>query len=738
MTDAPLFAQLGYSKELYDIRQKNGSRLLAVAWIIEITAAGIGFAIALITILQAVEARPTQVSSNDIAFWGTALVGGLPFFMCGIVELCKIPIATLVYHSESLFWKLLFIAAMVLLSIVTFETMAAGMQQSYQLRTGGIQILAQKIMQKEQAFNTLEEDLSAREDKSQNRGSFVDRRNVAMQAARDRREEIDSENETKNNSARESFGESKSDSTQASIDQLRLDRKLEDERFEKDLSTINFDYKTKLGNQNENYKTQLDNITKKMETASDNLEKRLDECKARFVSGGCAEKANADQTAILKDLDRQEEDARRAHNLKLSEIEDVKKNENSDRQAQYDNTRASLNGQINKLSAELAKSSSTTRDGLDNMLQENEQKRQAKIAEVNQELEQNLQRVQQEENDYLAESAPESLNVIRADMRDLRSESDKMKAELDTQTSRNQTYQIAKLAKSMCLFVPDRASCLLADQDIRMADIPSSYVDKVAMFWFGSLAFIISTTGVLLAFGAMVLKYEHISQQKASRGILGMFSLLLAQIARIWNASLAFIGAFFDGILKLIRSQRKFIIEKRKAALREPLEVEKIVEITKEVAVDNIVIKEVEVIKEVPVEHIVIKEVEVIKEVSVEKIVPTEVEVIKEVFIEKIVIEEVEVIKEVFVEKIVIEEVPVEKIVIEEVEIIKEVPVEKIVIKEVEKKVPVKTKEFVYVPFYTDDPEERDKLNEKVRAVEDEINMEKMRTAQDEVNNERE
>jgi hypothetical protein len=66
------------------------------------------------------------------------------------------------------------------------------------------------------------------------------------------------------------------------------------------------------------------------------------------------------------------------------------------------------------------------------------------------------------------------------------------------------------------------------------------------------------------------------------------------------------------------------------------------------------------------------------------------------------------------------------------------VPVEKIVIKEVEKKVPVKTKEFVYVPFYTDDPEERDKLNEKVRAVEDEINMEKMRTAQDEVNNERE
>lgn len=76
-------------------------------------------------------------------------------------------------------------------------------------------------------------------------------------------------------------------------------------------------------------------------------------------------------------------------------------------------------------------------------------------------------------------------------------------------------------------------------------------------------------------------------------------------------------------------------------------EVEKIVEVIKEVPVEKEVEKIVEVIKEVPVEKEVEKIVEVIKEVPIEKEVEKIVEVIKEVPVEKI----VEVIKEIPVEQ---------------------------------------------------------------------------------------
>ena len=677
MTDAPLFAQLGYSKELYDIRQKNGNWLLFIAWCVEIAAAAIGFAIAGITVWQALEGRPMQDNSSDIALWGTALVGGPPFAMCGIVELCKIPIATLVYHSESLFWKLIFFAAMVLLSIVTFETMAAGMQQSYQLRTGGIQILAQKITQKKQALENLSNDLTAREAKKKDRASFTERRNEANRAASDRREEINSDKDKRDNSARETFGDSKSDSTRKSLDRLRVDRDREANRYAADLDALRIESKEKNEAINTSYQDRIDNIAEKRRIASTDLERKLAECETRtFGTRDCVSTANADQKDTGDALNQEEKDAQKERLEGLSQNEAIKAQGKAALQQQHTNSSTTVISSIERLSAELAKSSSTDKDGLARMLQDNEQKRQAGIAEVDRELEQNLQSIQQEETDYLAESAPENLNAIRAEMREISSLSETLKVQFDAETSQNQTYQIAKLAKSMCLFVTDRASCQSADQDIRMADIPSSYVDKVAMWWFGSLALIISTTGVLLAFGAMVLKYEHISQRSTTRGITGMLTVLMSQIARIWNATFAFLDLFFRSILKLTKSLRKLVIAKRIAALKEP----RVIEITKEVPVEKIVIKEIEVIKEVPVEKIVTKEVEVIKEV------------------------------------------PVEKIVTREVEVVKEVPVEKIVIKEIEKKVPVKSKEFVYVPFYTDDPEERDKLNEKIQAVRDEIN----------------
>ena len=97
------------------------------------------------------------------------------------------------------------------------------------------------------------------------------------------------------------------------------------------------------------------------------------------------------------------------------------------------------------------------------------------------------------------------------------------------------------------------------------------------------------------------------------------------------------------------------------------VQVEKVVEVVKEVPV------EVEVVKEVQVERVV----EVVKEVPLEVVKEVPVEVVKEVPVEKVVEVEVEVVRE----------VPVEVEVVKEV--VKEVPVEKVVTKEVVKEVVV-------------------------------------------------
>jgi len=60
-------------------------------------------------------------------------------------------------------------------------------------------------------------------------------------------------------------------------------------------------------------------------------------------------------------------------------------------------------------------------------------------------------------------------------------------------------------------------------------------------------------------------------------------------------------------------------------------------------------------------------------------------------------------------------EVQVEKIVTKDV--IREVPVEKVVIQTRDKLVPVTSKEFVYVPFYSDDPKDREIFEKKMEEL---------------------
>jgi len=137
---------------------------------------------------------------------------------------------------------------------------------------------------------------------------------------------------------------------------------------------------------------------------------------------------------------------------------------------------------------------------------------------------------------------------------------------------------------------------------------------------------------------------------------------------------------------------------------QETIEKEVIKEVIKYVEVP--VVEEKEVIK---IEYIEVeKPVEIIKEVPVEKIV----EVVKYVDVPVEIIKEVIVIQE--VEKEAIKEVPVEIIKEKVLNIIQEVPVDKVVIKEVIKEVPVEK-----VVYITDQEEMKSKIFQKEQEFEE-------------------
>ena len=104
----------------------EGRKLYILAWGIEILVVLAGLATAWIMMQQ------TDLSD---AF---KLQVGLTFIIAAIAELTKIPLATAFYYAVRVNWKLLFLFALVLINILTFETIINGLQRNYQAQTKDI------------------------------------------------------------------------------------------------------------------------------------------------------------------------------------------------------------------------------------------------------------------------------------------------------------------------------------------------------------------------------------------------------------------------------------------------------------------------------------------------------------------------------------------------------------------------------------------------------------------------
>jgi hypothetical protein len=270
------------------------------------------------------------------------------------------------------------------------------------------------------------------------------------------------------------------------------------------------------------------------------------------------------------------------------------------------------------------------------------------------------------------DQANRQLAPLHAALATQRNESNRIRAELENiivqerdtrnradQENRNAQNEVAKAKQAVSQIVDDSQMHRIAAMaySISPREVTDEQFSKVRAFFSLFSAIIISVMGTTLAIG-------YYSEGRS-----------LDYRIRLREARLHLVRArskFYRGLRSLLARRRKRLIREVERVVEVPVDraVERIVEVTREVPVDRIVEKEV--LREVPVERVVERPVEVIKEVPVDRVVIEKVERIVEVPVEHQKI--VEVIKEVPVEvQKVVKEI-VEKPVVHVREMIKYVP----------------------------------------------------------------
>ena len=151
---------------------EQGIFLKRAAWTVEILLAIVGCSIGLLLILK-YQTNPEETTSLKLV--GETinnLMMGLIFFMVGVIELTKIPLASAVYYNSSFLRRSVFVVALFLVNVSTFETVVAGFERINNQRTEAFrkllikkntkeaQIIEKRVQVDEKNINKKKKDLS--------------------------------------------------------------------------------------------------------------------------------------------------------------------------------------------------------------------------------------------------------------------------------------------------------------------------------------------------------------------------------------------------------------------------------------------------------------------------------------------------------------------------------------------------------------------------------------------------
>lgn len=211
----------------------TGKKLIYMAWAIEITVALVGFTIAASFIMlgreEVANATGEVSSSANIEY----VIIALAFFVVGIMELTKIPLATALYYSVRTFWKIVFLFALLAVNFSTFETIIQGFELAFNQRSKVVDLKRKELEDLKNQKLTISEEQSFEGDIDKEIDAIQSQISILNQSIVDI--DLNANNQIAELEKQNSLANPKRDSLQAQIDDEN--KKLENLRnTEKELS----------------------------------------------------------------------------------------------------------------------------------------------------------------------------------------------------------------------------------------------------------------------------------------------------------------------------------------------------------------------------------------------------------------------------------------------------------------------------------------------------------------------
>jgi hypothetical protein len=495
-------------EQIFEQQKKYGRGIYWTAWGVEIGAALTGLYLA----LNAAYIAFSQGDQDQIA-WLRAVGGALPFFIIAIIEPTKILLASGLYHAKPLGWRLLFFFGLVVLTLVTFETMYGG------LVTQNVNV-SKNVQRIQNSRSDLLTELTAKG----NDLSLTQMRTkeYLLESVRREEETARSERDKEIQNAETQFQLKEENITKAK----GLERAAEGETTTGIDGRLGRVAERRQGAE-ESHRETLNNIQSRYSAKRTARQDRLNKLEETIADDGFLG-ASADLRATAK---------REAEKIK-SEIATL----NSKETNEIDGTNIAHNKRLADYDKEEAgirvSGGNTTKEKLALLDDRLEQARIARDkalelarSRYNEAIVSNEKKIASaiEESDANATKVV----ILNADIEDLISEDGKLKAKYRQEAANLFPVQ---LTKTLCGWAPVFLGCISDDQSegasddpiqisnsnnvaleyvseqievsatIDIASIPQIAIERVTAFWFMSIALIIASLGTFLAFTSFVLQ----------------------------------------------------------------------------------------------------------------------------------------------------------------------------------------------------------------------------------------
>lgn len=552
--------------------KKNAQLLYKFAWGVEIFAVTIGLVLA---ILQGLTTYSQVEVSNALigtAGWFTVMIATLPFLMVAAVELTKIPLASAFYFSKLLRWRLVFGVSLALISFITFETALNGFERNFNAMMLSIQADKIKLLQlnekHETKTNRLKELSSlSREDIDQSfeRRNEQIRNNELIQIKKLQEERAFLQGSLKD----EAFNrlENNIQNLRKSKDQLIAERDVEKARMSEQFEQRVTGNKNDVQANRQSVNQQIARLQKELSDLQAERKQRLEEANF-FTRGSVLDEMNPRISAKEQALEQAQNQLLNFSESAMDARRLVQLNQSHERiEAKYAKQIQAIDTEIKALEKEINKNLGFKQKGIEPDLKIIEQS----LSEYSQSANAQRRDNEAQKSKELAELASREPEIekLKLELFEITSAIGAVKHSFNLKVQDNQIYRIAKWA-----YNKEKAE-----------DVEEEQVAFIAAVWFGSLAFLVAFTGVILAIASFALKdKKNIMENPKKEPVFK----------------------------KALRSMRRYYVAKKKIH-KKPIIQQVPVEVVREVVVEKIVPTEVKV--EIPVDRIVKQEVpvEVIK-----------------------------------------------------------------------------------------------------------------------------